>query len=145
MSGMILVAEDENLLRECICECLEMEGFSVLGAANGLAALELFRLHPDEIEVVVMDIFMPIMDGLTAIHEMRKIRGEVKVIVSTGSVGAQQLGILESGGPFGYLRKPYPLSELVSMVRMVQRDGVLSAAASPAAAAAGGLETGGLR
>ena len=79
----ILVVEDEFLLREGFQEVLEINGFAVIGAADGVEALE--WIHKTHIDLVVTDIVMPKMDGLDFVSKLRESHPDLPVIVASGS------------------------------------------------------------
>lgn len=108
----ILVAEDEAILRECLCEFITSRGFQPIEAANGQEAVEAYRAHADEIALVLLDLNMPIMDGKTAFQGIRRINPEVKIVISTGSCEDTISNTPEILHLMGLLRKPYHLAEL---------------------------------
>jgi len=114
--GTILLAEDEEILRELTVEALEPAGFRVITADDGLRALELFEALATEISIVVLDLNMPRMGGLEAFRRIRALDPAVKVILCSG-FAEEEIG--EWGDnlrPDGFLHKPYRLRELIRMV-----------------------------
>ena len=71
---MVLVVDDEQIVREMAKRALERHGYTVLLADSGLAAIDVCRRHPGEIALVVLDLSMPHMSGEEALPELRKIR-----------------------------------------------------------------------
>jgi CheY-like chemotaxis protein len=67
----VLVVEDEKESRETLCELLELEGYQVRSATNGREALETLTASGDEICIVLLDLFMPVMDGWQVIDQLR--------------------------------------------------------------------------
>jgi DNA-binding response OmpR family regulator len=115
----ILVAEDEKNLNRIITEALQDEGYSVDPCFNGLDALE-FCAGADY-DVIVLDINMPRMDGLSVVRRLRE-RGDatpVLFLTARDSVADRVTG-LESGGDY-YLVKPFDFKELMAVVRAMTR------------------------
>lgn len=113
----ILLADDHQLFRECLAHLLAREdGFEIVGqAADGGQAVEMARkLEPD---VVVMDVSMPVIDGLEATRRIKAERPGVRVIVLTASEAAQdQSGAIESGAQH-FLPKHVDLETLCGALR----------------------------
>ena len=115
----ILVAEDEKNLNRIITEALRDEGYSVDPCFSGLDALE-FCAGADY-DVIVLDINMPRMDGLSVVRRLRE-RGDatpVLFLTARDSVADRVAG-LESGGDY-YLVKPFDFKELMAVVRAMTR------------------------
>ncbi len=120
MVRTILVVEDEPTLRETLAEALESEGFRVATAADGAAALSLFRAEPPDL--VLLDLMLPELSGLEV---TRAIRGESTVpIVMLTARGAEVDKVvgLELGAD-DYVTKPFGLRELTARIRAIFRRG----------------------
>ncbi|MEV0409472.1 response regulator transcription factor [Streptomyces sp. NPDC050448] len=129
----ILVVDDEPEVRAAVQDGLAVEGYEVRGAGDGLAALsEVAGWQPD---AVVLDVMMPVLDGLGVCRQLRALgdRTPVLVLTALGSVSERVDG-LEAGAD-DYLVKPFALDELVARVRALLR----RAAPDPAGAAALGF------
>ena len=112
----VLVAEDESLIRLDLVEMLREEGYEVCGeAADGQAAVEMAqRLRPD---LVVMDVKMPVLDGLTAAEQIVKARVAPVVILTAFS----QRDLVErarEAGAMAYLVKPFQKKDLLPTIEM---------------------------
>src|SRR5208283_1577405 len=83
-SGTVLFADDEGALRLVARRALERNGYQVILAENGAAAVQAFRHQHDEIALAVLDKTMPVMGGAEALMEMQKIDSEVPIIISSG-------------------------------------------------------------
>ena len=115
----ILVVEDEKNLNRIITEALEDEGYSADSCFNGLEALE--YLSGTAYDVIVLDIMMPRMDGLTLARRLREEGNQTPILFLTArdSVTDRVEG-LESGGDY-YLVKPFDFRELMAVVRVMAR------------------------
>jgi PAS domain S-box-containing protein len=113
-SGCVLVADDEDALRELLVEALQEAGYQVLGAANGREALECLRTN--EIDLILLDIAMPRMDGITCLNQIRRTHPTLPVIACTGFAAPDQQQRLEALHISGYLSKPYRLEEVIIAV-----------------------------
>ena len=98
---------------------LERLGFTVATATNGREALDLYRERPDGFVCVILDLTMPHMDGEEAFRELRKVRKDVRVIMSSG-YNEQEITHRFSGqGPAGFIQKPYQMESLAARLKEV--------------------------
>lgn len=114
----VLVVDDEKSLSEFVLRNLAVRGFEVLTAANGLEALALFQT--ESIDLVIMDIMMPHMDGLETI---RRIRETSRVpVIALSALGEEEHKVQALNlGADDYLTKPFGVTELLARVRAVLR------------------------
>jgi CheY-like chemotaxis protein len=120
-AGTVLVVEDEEALRSALSKMLRRQGCTVIEAADGRAGVDHFRASASKIDVVLLDLTLPTLSGAEVLRELRRIRPDVKVILTSAysqdwvedTVGGQQ--------PWSYLRKPYRFSELTDLIRNVCR------------------------
>ena len=118
-SGTILLVDDESSIRAIGKAMLERKGFSVLVAGDGREALEIFRDRHEEIDCVILDLTMPHMDGEEAFREMRRVRNNVKVIMSSGYNSQDVTRRFTGKGLTGFIQKPYKMDELLSKLKEV--------------------------
>lgn len=111
LSGVVLVVDDEEVVRETASRALEQMGLRALRAAGGASGVALLSAHP-EVDVVLLDLTMPGMDGLTTLREMRKLRPELYVILSSGFNAQDEAQRLADNGATSFIKKPYELTEL---------------------------------
>ncbi|MDX9800309.1 MAG: PAS domain S-box protein [Spirochaetia bacterium] len=118
-SGTVLIADDEESLRALGSSMLEHLGFNVIAAADGREAVDLFSSYPEKIDLVILDLTMPHMDGSQAFSELMRIDPQVKVIIASGynkdDVGARFAG----KNLAGVLQKPYSMSKLKELLAAV--------------------------
>ena len=112
----ILVVDDEPHLLELMEISLSHLGYRVLKASNGAQALD--RMNAD-IDLVILDMIMPVMDGLTALKSIRQPHPHTKVLVATGYAAPERLAAIKTLGIDGILPKPFPLIELTETVREI--------------------------
>jgi DNA-binding NarL/FixJ family response regulator len=120
MVERVLIVDDHPLTREGLAALLEQHGFLVVGqAADGREAIELARrLLPD---LVLLDLSMPGLDGLSALPELRSASPSTEVVVLTASGTEENLLGAIRGGAAGYLLKTEPPDRIVEFVRGVVR------------------------
>ncbi|HAX77865.1 MAG TPA: hybrid sensor histidine kinase/response regulator [Cyanobacteria bacterium UBA11372] len=116
---LILVVDDEASIQEITKATLEERNYRVLTASDGLEAIALFVEHRNEISVVLMDIMMPNMDGITAIRTLQKINSQVKMIATSGLVSNDKLNEATGAGVQLFLHKPYTAKELLAALDLV--------------------------
>ena len=119
----ILVVDDEEVVRELAKEVLQDAGFTVLVACDGREALEVYRAHPEEVRAVVLDLTMPHMDGVETFTEMRRVRGDVRVILSSGYNEQDATERFAGKGLAGFIHKPYCADDLTRLVYEVACEG----------------------
>ena len=112
----ILVVDDEDGVRALATAALERAGHHVLQASQGKEAVELVRSNP-EIELVLLDINMPVMGGRAALDEIRVLRPNLPVVVSTGYGADESRRVMASAKePIAFLPKPYTAQQLVRSI-----------------------------
>jgi PAS domain S-box-containing protein len=118
-TGLILVVDDELIMRETAREILEECGYEVAVAENGYNALEIFKEKSNEISAVVMDMAMPVMSGIVAYKEMLKIDPDVKVLITSGFKQDKRISEVIELGADGFIEKPYTLEKLGLTVKEI--------------------------
>ena len=117
----VLVAEDEESIREFIVINLTRSGYDVMQAENGAVALDIFKREGGDFDVAILDIMMPEMDGLTVCKELRNRSSDLGIIML--SARTQEMdkvtGLLV--GADDYVTKPFSPSELMARVDAVYR------------------------
>lgn len=118
-SGTILIVDDEAPVREVCSEMIRKLGFGVLTAPNGRLAVELYRLHRDEISCVLLDLTMPEMDGEETYRELVAFDPGVRVLLSSGYEEEDVLERFDAASPLGFIQKPYRFGSLRNRLRSV--------------------------
>ncbi len=129
-SGMILVVDDEEIIRDSARRIIERVGFSVLTACDGEEAIELYQRHHDDIACVLLDLTMPKMNGEETLLAMRRIHPQVRAILTTGYSEEGTSGRFADLGLAGFLQKPYQLDAMVATLQKVLAVGVANASGS---------------
>ena len=115
----ILVAEDNEDVRNLAVRVLKKGGYKVLVAADGEEAVEVFNKHADEVDLVMLDLVMPRLGGREAGEQIRKIKNKVRILFASGydptSLGRE---IQELDGA-DLLMKPFGIPELLGKVREI--------------------------
>jgi two-component system cell cycle sensor histidine kinase/response regulator CckA len=115
----ILLVDDEEFIRTIAREILEMKGYSVLEATQGEEAVKLYREHRDGIDLVILDMAMPVMGGRDAFIKLREYNPAVRVVLATGYSRDSDLADVMKLGINGFIEKPYRVEELASVIRRV--------------------------
>jgi len=118
--GTVLVIDDEANVREVAQRMLELAGFRVLLAESGRDALAVYREQGQTIDVVLLDMTMPELDGRETYRELAAIRPDVRVVLTSGY--SEQEAFSEWGGEglAGFLQKPYRPADLVATLLRAQ-------------------------
>ncbi len=120
----ILVADDEQLIRKLINDCLSKSGHEILEAADGLEAINIFKKNKD-IDMALLDIMMPEIDGWEVCRKIREASGIPIILISARSQDFDQIMGFESGAD-DYVTKPFSLTVLTKRV-----DALLKRGATP--------------
>jgi PAS domain S-box-containing protein len=118
-SGTVLLVDDEETVRGLGREMLQELGFEAITADDGREALELFKNNP-AINLVILDLTMPHMDGEQCFRELRQIRPDIKVIMSSGYNEQEVTQKFVGKGLAGFIQKPYKLSVLKAAIMAVE-------------------------
>ena len=116
LAGTVLIVEDEEPVRLVLQELLEFAGLTVLTAENGRDGISCFAQHMTNIDLVLLDLQMPIMGGREALTEMRKIRPDINVIVFSGYSESQFSQAPDEIGSTLFIQKPFHPPSLVKTV-----------------------------
>jgi two-component system, cell cycle sensor histidine kinase and response regulator CckA len=116
---LIFVVDDEASIREITEMTLVTHNYKVLVASDGIEALALYAQHKHEIDIVLMDMMMPEMDGLSAIRVLQKMNSQVKVIAVSGLSSSNKVATAMDSGVKTFLPKPYTTEELLKTINGV--------------------------
>lgn len=122
----ILLAEDNDLNAEIAMDLLEMQGASVRRAQNGKEAVEIFESSsPGEYKAVLMDIQMPVIDGLEACRMIRRMErkdaADIPIIAMTANTFKEDVDLATEAGMDGFVTKPVDVQYLYQILRKAIR------------------------
>ncbi|WP_271253709.1 ATP-binding protein [Pseudanabaena sp. Chao 1811] len=108
---LILIVDDESAIREVTKATLESYNYRTILASDGIGAIALYGKHQQEVSVVIMDIMMPNLDGVTTIHTLKNLNPLVKVIATSGLIDNRKLALEAKATTF--LLKPFSIKQLL--------------------------------
>lgn len=115
--GSILLVDDEKNILDVGQQMLERLGYQLFTAENGKDALEIYRTHHNDIDLVIIDMIMPGMDGEETFSHLKKLNPKIKVLLASGnSMTLQVAEILKQGGR-GFIQKPFTLGQLSEKIK----------------------------
>ncbi len=112
----ILIVDDEDILREILGELLMEDGHTVTSVSNGFDAVEMYKKNWEEIDLVILDMVMPGLNGRDTFAEMKKINAGVKVILSSGFSMTDETDKMLREGIAGFIHKPFQKNELLRII-----------------------------
>jgi CheY-like chemotaxis protein len=127
-SETILAVDDENKIIRLISESLGALGYNIISASDGQEAVRLFAQNKSDIDLVILDLMMPSMNGYEAFNEIKAMDPASKIILCTGYVADENVQRMLNNGVKGLLKKPYRIEDLSRAVRLVLDE---QAAAAP--------------
>ncbi|MDQ6994490.1 MAG: PAS domain S-box protein [Mariprofundaceae bacterium] len=116
---VVLLIDDEEIIRETVTAMLEDFGYDVMVAASGLEGIELYRQHQQNIAVVLLDVTMPQMNGLQCFQALKEINQHVKVFLTSGFHKDHVLEGVEDASLAGFIQKPYHPEALEAVLNSV--------------------------
>lgn len=118
-STTILLVDDEDIIIDVAQELLKAIGYRVLTAKSGNAAVELYKADRDEIDMVILDMIMPDMDGGETYDRLKEINPDIKVLLLSGySINGQASEIMQRGCN-GFIQKPFNMKDLSQTIREI--------------------------
>ncbi len=115
--GTMLIIEDEEILRNVIQHSLTRFGFSVLTAVDGRDGVDTFQKHMADIRGVILDMTMPRMSGEETFRELRRLRPDVRVLLTSGYNEQDATNRFAGKGLAGFIQKPFQVASLIAKVR----------------------------
>jgi PAS domain S-box-containing protein len=115
--GLVLVVDDDEVVLQVATRILVRHGFSILTARDGYEAVALVESRAADFAAVLLDLVMPRMNGADALIEIRKIRPDVPVVLSTGYSAVEAASRLAGLAVEGFVQKPYRRHQLVAALR----------------------------
>ncbi|MCF4967450.1 hybrid sensor histidine kinase/response regulator [Nostoc sp. CMAA1605] len=118
---LILVVDDEDAIRNITKTSLESHNYKAITASDGIEAIALYAEYQSEISLVLTDMVMPSMDGLTTIRTLQKINPGVKIIAVSGLATSDKVSAAHNIGIQAFLAKPYTASQLLQTISRVNQ------------------------
>jgi CheY-like chemotaxis protein len=116
VTATILIIDDEDMLRLPIGSMLRRKGYSVVEARDGASGVDAFKAQAAEIDIVLLDLTLPGMSGREILEELRKMRPNIKVVLSTAYGRDRAFRDVTETELVYYLRKPYTFEELNALL-----------------------------
>lgn len=114
--GKILVVDDEELVRDIFRDMLEELGYSIETCTNGKEAVEFYKKNYFDIDLVIIDLMMPKMDGHDCLKALKEINPDIRVIVSSGYSTNSEISNIIDEGALGFIKKPFSAKELSTVI-----------------------------
>lgn len=114
---LVLIIDDEPEIAEFASTILAEEGYKVIVARDGFEALKIFQQIHHEIGLIILDFFLPVMDGDAVFEELKAIDPGVDVVLSSGFAEQNKIGAMLAQGLRGFIPKPYTREKLLEQVR----------------------------
>jgi len=115
-TGTVLVVDDEELIRITASALLRSMGYRVILATDGQEGVHTFLETKDEIDLIILDMIMPVMGGRETFTKLREIDPTIPVIIASGFAKEEDMAALKKEGVNGFLNKPFRRAELAEMV-----------------------------
>jgi len=116
VKGCILLIDDEEVIRTIIPELLGSIGYTTLTAYDGLDGLQTYRENQNQIDLVILDMITPRMDGAVCFAGLKEINPDVKVIISSGYTQNASTSALKQEGVLAFIKKPFQLQTLSDII-----------------------------
>jgi CheY-like chemotaxis protein len=121
-SGLILLVDDEELVRGAASAMLSFLGYTVIEASNGEEAIELFQHNSSRIQLAIIDLSMPVMNGEECLKHLKSMRPDLPILLSSGYSETEAARRLQSAGLATFLQKPYTAQHLAELVKGALRN-----------------------
>ena len=113
----VLIIDDDPEIRELAAEMLAEEGYKLILAGDGFQALDIYRKIGNQIGLVILDFFLPVLDGDAVFDELRTINPNINVVLSSGFAEQDKVSAMLAQGLGGFIPKPYTREKLLAQVR----------------------------
>lgn len=114
----ILIIDDEDIMRNCLCDVLTDDGYSVEGAREGQEGIRLFENNPSDI--VILDVKMPGISGMEVLKMIKSKNSTAQVVMITGYATVQTAVECMKLGAYDYLTKPFDMNQIREVIRQIR-------------------------
>ncbi len=118
---LILVIDDEELVRDAVADILTLSGYEVITAADGAAGIEVYQQRAHDIKLVLLDLSMPRMGGEQVFEALKSVRPDAQVVLTSGYSQHEAVGRFRGKGIAGFIQKPYDAMTLIGEVQRYLR------------------------
>ena len=108
----ILLVDDEELILEVGTKMLQYLGYDVLGVGDGQHALDIFKKNKNNLDLVILDMNMPGMDGAIVYDKLKKIQADVKILIASGYFENNRIRKILENSFTGFIQKPFSVDVL---------------------------------
>jgi CheY-like chemotaxis protein len=121
---LALVADDETAIQNIVARVMRQLGLVALPVGDGAAAIAVVEAHRDDLACAILDITMPIVNGVDAAHAIQRIAPDLAIVLMSGAVPAHYANRIERLRLAGMLHKPFSLAALRELIRLAVGEGV---------------------
>jgi PAS domain S-box-containing protein len=122
-AGLVLIVDDEEIVAKTARHTLERFGYRTETAPDGKTALDIYRRDPDRIDLVLLDLTMPVMSGEQTLREIQLLRPSARVLLTSGYNEVEAVQRFAGKGLAGFIQKPYTSMALARKVKEILSDG----------------------
>ncbi len=119
----MLLVDDEDLIRDLSAETLGLLGYTVLKAKDGIEGVSLYQQNKESIDLVILDLVMPNMEGNEVFRRIRAINPDAKVLLASGASMNGDAKELIKKGASGFLQKPYGIKAVSHKIAQIMKEG----------------------
>ncbi len=118
-NNVVLMVDDDDTIRDIVKQALSIAGYSVLNAADGQEGVDVFMAHVNEIDLVILDMTMPKLNGLEVYELIHMENPEIKTIISSG-YSVDELAVpISKNKNIHFLQKPFTVTELLELISRI--------------------------
>jgi PAS domain S-box-containing protein len=114
---LVLVIDDEEMVRDAMSDILSEAGLQVIKAADGPSGIQLFRKHEDELQLVLLDLSMPGMSGEEVFYKLQAVNSNVPILLISGYSEHEVMDRFVNKGLTGFIQKPYTIESLLQQIQ----------------------------
>ncbi len=119
VGGTILLVDDESVVRGVLQRVLEKAGYQVLVAGNGIEALAIYEKRGEEIDLIILDLTMPELDGIATFDRLREMNAHVPVVLASGYNESVNTEALSDKGFSAFIQKPFSPETVIGQIRTI--------------------------